>query len=140
MLSSYTDSFFMFDHEDKRKASPMELEEQPPLKKVDTDGEVSVVQENSSASHKEEETVTQASSAESKIGAASSSGETKNKITTDGVVRSSGGDTQDLKISSVLAHIWKDELNSGRVLTSLVELFGENILSFIQNREMCMFL
>lgn len=124
----------------KRKASPMELEEQPPLKKVDTDGEVSVVQENSSASHKEEETVTQASSAESKIGAASSSGETKNKITTDGVVRSSGGDTQDLKISSVLAHIWKDELNSGRVLTSLVELFGENILSFIQNREMCMFL
>ncbi|XP_045787244.1 transcription initiation factor TFIID subunit 6-like [Trifolium pratense] len=123
----------------KRKASPMELDQQPPLKKTATDGEVSVDLANSSPSHKKEETGTQAS-VDSKIGSPSSSGQMKNQITTDGEVISSGGDTQGFNISAVLAQVWKDELNSGRILTSLVELFGENILSFIQTREMYMIL
>ncbi|KAK2359888.1 TBP-ASSOCIATED FACTOR 6B [Trifolium repens] len=142
----------------KRKASPMELDQQSPLKKTATDGEVSVDLVNSSPSHKQEETGTQAvdlansspshkqeetgtqASVDSKIGSPSSSGQMKNPITTEGEVISSGGDTQGLNISAVLAQVWKDELNSGRILTSLVELFGENILSFIQTREMYMFL
>ncbi|GAU17813.1 hypothetical protein TSUD_172020 [Trifolium subterraneum] len=123
----------------KRKASPMELDQQSPLKKTATDGEVGMDVANSSPSHKQEETGTQAS-VDSKIGSPSSSGQMKNQITTDGDVISSGGDTQGLNISAVLAQVWKDELNSGRILTSLVELFGENILSFIQTREMYMFL
>ncbi|XP_058736643.1 transcription initiation factor TFIID subunit 6 [Vicia villosa] len=123
----------------KRKASPMELEQQPPLKKTATDGEASVVLENSSPSHKPEETGTQPSSADSKIGSSSSSGQMKNQITTD-EVKSSIGDTKGLNISAALAQVWKEELNSGRILTSLVELFGENILSFIQTREMYTFL
>lgn len=132
----------MIDHQDKRKASPMELEQQPPVKKAATDGEVSVVLANSSPSHMQGETGTQASSVDSKIGSSSSSGQTtnQNQITIDGEVRSKEVDTQGLNASAILAHIWKDELNSGRILSSLVELFGENILSFIQSREMCMFL
>jgi transcription initiation factor TFIID subunit 6 len=148
----------MIDHQEKRKASPMELDQQSPLKKTATDGEVSVDLANSSPSHKQEETGTQAvdlansspshkqeetgtqASVDSKIGSPSSSGQMKNPITTEGEVISSGGDTQGLNISAVLAQVWKDELNSGRILTSLVELFGENILSFIQTREMYMFL
>ncbi|KAL5057119.1 hypothetical protein RYX36_028723 [Vicia faba] len=123
----------------KRKASPMELEHQFPSKKTATDGEASVVLENSSQSHKQEETGTQASSADSKIGSSSSSGQMKNTITRD-EVKSSVGNTQGLNISAALAQVWKEELNSGRILTSLVELFGENILSFIQTREMYTFL
>ncbi|CAI8612049.1 unnamed protein product [Vicia faba] len=123
----------------KRKASPMELEHQSPSKKTATDGEASVVLENSSQSHRQEEMGTQASLADSKIGSSSSSGQMKNTITRD-EVKSSVGNTQGLNISAALAQVWKEELNSGRILTSLVELFGENILSFIQTREMYTFL
>ena len=60
--------------------------------------------------------------------------------TNHGEVRSNGGDTQALKTSAALTQVWKDELNSGRTLVSLFELFGEGILSFIQAPEMYMFL
>ncbi|MCI70199.1 transcription initiation factor TFIID subunit 6-like, partial [Trifolium medium] len=73
----------MIDHQDKRKASPMKLDQQSPLKKTATDGEVSVDLVNSSPSHKQEDTGTQAS-VDSKIGSPSSSGQLKNQITTDG--------------------------------------------------------
>ncbi|KAJ1443166.1 TATA box binding protein associated factor [Sesbania bispinosa] len=122
----------------KRKASLEQLEEQPPLKKTATDGEVGVAMTNSSPSHKQGEPGTHASSADSIIGSSSSSGQMKNENLSD--VRRNRGDTQALKTSAALAQVWKDELNSGRILVSLFELFGEGILSFIQAREMYMFL
>lgn len=116
------------------------MEEQPPLKKAATDGEVSTVLANSSPSHNQGEAGTQASSVDSIMGSSSSSGQLKNEITLDGEVRSDKADTKALKTSAALAQVWKDDLNSGRILTSLHELFGESIFSFIPAREMYMFL
>lgn len=116
------------------------MEQQPPLKKAATDGEVGVDLMNFSPVHKQEEAGTQASSADSIIGSSSSNTQMKNETTLDGEVRSNGGDTQALKTSAALTQVWKDELNSGRTLVSLFELFGEGILSFIKAPEMYMFL
>lgn len=124
----------------KRKASPDQLEQQPPLKKAATDGEVGVDLMNFSPVHKQEEAGTQASSADSIIGTSSSSAQMKNETTLDGELRGKRGDTQALKTSAALTQVWKDELNSGRTLVSLFELFGEGILSFIKAPEMYMFL
>ncbi|KAK7340884.1 hypothetical protein VNO77_21601 [Canavalia gladiata] len=124
----------------KRKASLEQLEQQPPLKKTATDGEVGVVLTNSFPDPKQEEAGTQPSSVDSIIGS-SSSGQMKNETTLEGgEVRSNRGDTQALKTPTALTQVWKDELNSGRILVSLFELFGEGILSFIQAPEMYMFL
>ena len=110
------------------------------MKKTATDGEVGVVLTNSSPSHNQGEAGTQASSVDSIIGSSSSSGQMKNETTGDGIVRSNKVDTQAWKTSAALAQIWKDELNSGRILVSLFELFGEDILPFIQAPELYMFL
>jgi len=129
----------MIDYEGKRKAGPDQTEQQPPLKKAATDGEDGVVLMNSSPVHKQEETETQASSVDSIIGS-SSSAQTKVETSVDGELRSNRDDTQALKTSAALTQVWKDELNSGRILVSLFDLFGEGILSFIQAPEMYMFL
>ncbi|WVZ07379.1 hypothetical protein V8G54_020725 [Vigna mungo] len=123
----------------KRKADPDQLEQQPPLKKTATDGEVGVVPMNSSPAHKQEEAETRASPVDSIIGS-SSSAQMKNETSLDGELRSNRGDTQASKTSAALTQVWKDELNSGRILVSLFDLFGEGILSFIQAPEMYMFL
>jgi len=109
------------------------------LKKAATDGEVGVVPMNSSPVHKQEEAETLASSIDSIIGS-SSSAQMKNETSLDSELRSNMGDTQASKTSAALTQVWKDELNSGRVLVSLFDLFGEGILSFIQAPEMYMFL
>ncbi|XLR63434.1 hypothetical protein S83_014106 [Arachis hypogaea] len=124
----------------KRKASLEQLEEQPPLKKTNTDGEVGVVLTNSSPSHKQGEAGTQASSVDSIIGSSSASEQMKNDTISNAVVRSNKVDTRSWKTSAALAQVWKDELNSGRILVSLFELFGEDILPFIQAPELYMFL
>lgn len=94
---------------------------------------------NSSPAHKQEEAETRASSVDSIIGS-SSSAQMKNETSLDGELRSNKGDTQASKTSAALTQVWKDELNSGRILVSLFDLFGEGILSFIQAPEMYMFL
>ncbi|CAJ1841460.1 unnamed protein product [Sphenostylis stenocarpa] len=124
----------------KRKASPEQSEQQPTSKKAATEGEPAVVLMNSSPVHKQEETVTQASSVDSIIGS-SSSAQMKIETSLDGELRSNRDDTQSLKTSAAaLTRVWKDELNSGRILVSLFDLFGEGLLSFIQAPEMYMFL
>ncbi|KAK7295715.1 hypothetical protein RJT34_18626 [Clitoria ternatea] len=118
----------------KRQASLEQLEHQPPLKKTATDGEIGADPMNCSPLKN-----TQASSVDSIIGS-SSSGQMKTETTLDGEVRNDKGDTHSLNNSAVLAQVWRDELNSGRILVSLFELFGEGILSFIKAPEMYMFL
>ena len=51
-----------------------------------------------------------------------------------------GKDSQVLKMSAIRNQIWKDDLNNGRMLVSLFELFGEGILPFIPAPEMSLFL
>ena len=74
------------------------------------------------------------------LGPHQSNTQMKNETTLDGELRGKRGDTQALKTSAALTQVWKDELNSGRTLVSLFELFGEGILSFIKAPEMYMFL
>ncbi|MED6143027.1 hypothetical protein PIB30_002849 [Stylosanthes scabra] len=124
----------------KRKASLEQLEEdQQPLKKTNTDGELGVILTNSSLSHKQVVAGTQASSVDSIIPSPSASEQTKNNTVSNVVVRSNKVDTRAWK-SAALAQVWKDELNSGRTLVSLFDLFGEDILPFIQAPELYMFL
>lgn len=116
------------------------MEQQSPLKKTATDVEAGVVLTNSSPVHKQGEAGPEASSVDSIIGSSSSSGQMKSEATLDNIVRGNKGDTLALKTSAALAQVWKDELNSGRILVSLFELFGEDILSFIPAPEMYLFL
>lgn len=115
------------------------LEEQPPLKKIATDGEAGAVLTNSLPSHSQGMTGVQALSADS-ITDPSSSGQMTNEATSDMRVKSEKHRSQAPKTSAALAQVWKDELNSGRILVSLHDLFGESILSFIPAPEMYMFL
>lgn len=45
-----------------------------------------------------------------------------------------------LRTSAYLKQVWKDDLNSGQLVISLFEMFGEGIMSFIPAPEMCLFL
>ncbi|KAK7823115.1 transcription initiation factor tfiid subunit 6 [Quercus suber] len=67
---------------------------------------------------------------DSNMGPSSSSGQTPNEIV-DGRGKRDKGDKQALKKSALLNQIWKNDLDSGHLLVSLLELFGEGILSFI---------
>lgn len=101
--------------QNKRKASTENSdEEQPPSKKIAT--------ENSDSGP---------SSSSSLVGIVNESGSGR---------RDKGDNKKEMKISAVLAQVWKDDLNSGKLLVSMFELFGERILSFIPTSEMSMFL
>jgi|UniRef100_A0A2N9HSF4 transcription initiation factor TFIID subunit 6 len=115
-------------------------EEQPPHKKTATDGPILPVLTNSSPSPMEGISVVPAPSGDSNMHPSSSSGLTPNEIVSDASGRRDKGDKQALKKSAVLTQIWKKDLDSGHLLVSLFELFGEGILSFIPAPEMSLFL
>lgn len=50
------------------------------------------------------------------------------------------GGEQDVKGSSTLAVAWKEDLDVGPLLTSLFQLFGEDLFSFIPKPELSFFL
>lgn len=123
----------------KRKASAENVEVQPPLKHVATDGPMDVVT-NSSQSDVEMGGSVATVSAKSldaslasprskTVSASSSHGNDANK-----------GNSRSLKMTSVLNQVWKDELKSGKVLVSLFDMFGESILPFVPAPEMYLFL
>jgi transcription initiation factor TFIID subunit 6 len=118
------------------------LEEQPPHKKIATDGPILAASTNSLPSHMEEEAVVPpAPLIDSNAGPSSSSSrQLPNDINLDGRGRKGKGDSPALNRSAVLSQIWKNDLDSGRLLVLLFELFGEGILSFIPAPEMSMFL
>jgi transcription initiation factor TFIID subunit 6 len=118
------------------------LEEQPPHKKIATDGPILAASTNSLPSHMEEEAVgPPAPLIDSNAGPSSSSSrQPPNDINLDGKGRKGKGDSPALNRSAVLSQIWKNDLDSGRLLVLLFELFGEGILSFIPAPEMSMFL
>ncbi|XP_059449598.1 transcription initiation factor TFIID subunit 6-like [Corylus avellana] len=128
----------------KRKGSMEHLEEQPPHKKIAPDGPILAASTNSSPSHMEEEAVVPpAPLIDSNAGPSSSSSSSRqptNDINLDGRGSRDKGDNQALNRSAVLSQIWKNDLDSGRLLVLLFEMFGEGILSFIPTPKMSMFL
>ncbi|XWS75828.1 hypothetical protein CRYUN_Cryun01aG0125600 [Craigia yunnanensis] len=121
----------------KRKASMEPLEHEPALKKIATDGPIGVVSADSSSSPVQGETVAPLPSGDFDADQPSSSEKMPNDERSGNRV---GKDSQILKISAICNQIWKDDLNSGRTLITLFELFGEGILSFIPAPEMSLFL
>ncbi|CAK9164030.1 unnamed protein product [Ilex paraguariensis] len=123
----------------KRKASVEQLEQQPPLKKVVTDSPLTP--NNSLHSEMQGETRSAAALGDSDAGPSSSSSQIPNASVLVSRGRGDKGDNQALRMTSVvLNQVWKDDLNSGNLLVSLFELFGESIFSFIPTPEMSLFL
>ncbi|CAK7349063.1 unnamed protein product [Dovyalis caffra] len=124
---------------DKCKAS-MEHVEQPPPKKIATDGPANIVPTETSPSHMQVEPRAPAPSGDSKMGPSTSSEQMPNDSYAGSRIQKEKGDSQAIKTSAILSQVWKDDLNSGHLLVSLFELFGESILSFIPSPEMSLFL
>ncbi|KAJ0052510.1 hypothetical protein Pint_01916 [Pistacia integerrima] len=124
----------------KRKATMEHLEEQPPHKKIATDGPTGPVSTSSSSSPMQEEPVVASSLGDSDAGPLSSSAQISHDSGSGSRHRRGSGDTRASKISAILPQIWKDDLKSGQLMVSLFGLFGEGILSFIPAPEMSLFL
>lgn len=124
----------------KRKTS-MDLEEQPPLKKIATDGPVDAVSTSSMPTPMEEDAAAATALDNSDADhPSSSSGQIPPESGSESRSKRDKGDSRAQKMSAILPQIWKDDLNSGKLLVSLFELFGEGILSFIPAPEMSLFL
>lgn len=50
------------------------------------------------------------------------------------------GSSQSVNMSAMVRQIWKDDLDSGRLLVSLHEQFGESLIPFIPSPELSVFL
>ncbi|KAM0958948.1 hypothetical protein EV1_023975 [Malus domestica] len=133
-----TDSYV--HNQDKRKRSVEHMEEQPPLQKIATDGPTDIAITNSSPSHMEVDTAAPAPSGDTDAGPSSSSQKMPDESISHGTSSRGKPAGQSLKKSAILTQVWKDDLNSGHLLVSLFELFGEDILSFVPAPEMCLFL
>lgn len=111
----------------KRKANADHSEDEPPLKKIATDEPMIISPNNSlpSNSHGGDPNVGSSSSRKSLAG---------------GKSRERTGVSEGLKTGAIIDRIWKDDLDSGRLLVSLYELFGESILNYVPNPLMSSFL
>lgn len=117
------------------------LEQQPPHKKVMTDGPMNILANNSLPSEIRGFPGAPAALGDSDADASASSG----RISGEGISGSRskvvmGDNNQALNTSAVLNQVWKDDLDSGRLLVSLLELFGESIFNFIPTPQMSSFL
>ncbi|KAH7533413.1 transcription initiation factor TFIID subunit 6 isoform X2 [Ziziphus jujuba] len=121
----------------KRKRNAEETEQQPPLKKIATDGPM---QADSSPFQSQGEPTAIGHSSDTNAEPSSSSGQMPNENTLYSRGRRDEGAGQSLRTSAILSQVWKDDLKSGQLLVTLFELFGEDILSFIPAPEMSLFL
>lgn len=125
-------------YEGKRKASTDNLmqQQQPPLKKIATDGPGGVVPMNSMSVDMQGST-----GGFSTMMGVSNAGisSTSRQLANDNMPgREVGG--QQSKVSTILSQAWKDDMDAGQMLSPMFELFGESMLSFIPKPETCMFL
>lgn len=123
----------------KRKSNADQLEGQPPLKKMVIDGPMGVTPTNSSASYMEG-TVIPAASGNSNLISPTSSRPTQDEMVSGSTSSKGKRDDQILKRSAVLSQVWKEDLNSGKLLTSMLDLFGESMFCFIPSPELSLFL
>ncbi|KAJ9182595.1 hypothetical protein P3X46_006575 [Hevea brasiliensis] len=119
----------------KRKASTDNLMQQPPLKKLATDGAMGVMPMNSMQVDMQGAT----GGYPKAVGASSMSIPlTSRQLPNENMPGRDGG--QVLKASTVLAQAWKEDIDAGRLLASLYELFGESMFAFIPKPELSFFL
>ncbi|KAL6975647.1 Transcription initiation factor TFIID subunit 6 [Sarracenia purpurea var. burkii] len=127
----------------KRKATMEQLDHMPPHKKIATDGPMIVLSNNSLPSDIQgDPPEIPGPLSDSEAGTSSSSIRIPNEpISSSSRSRGGGGrgDNRALAMSAILDQAWKDDLNSGRLLVSLFELFGESIFNFIPTPEMSLF-
>ncbi|XP_061351874.1 transcription initiation factor TFIID subunit 6-like [Gastrolobium bilobum] len=122
----------------KRKASADNLmqQQQPPMKKIAIDGSGIVVPMNSMSVEMQGSTGGFSTmTGVSNVGMSSMSRQLNNDNMPG---REVGG--QQWKASTILAQAWKDDMDAGHLLSSVIELFGESVLSFIPKPEACIFL
>ncbi|XP_043713091.1 transcription initiation factor TFIID subunit 6-like [Telopea speciosissima] len=123
----------------KRKAG-MDHLQQPPLKKVTTDGPIGVMPTISTPTGRQGGVDGFLHlSGESGVGPSSSG-----QILNENISGSSGtrnkDDGQAQKMSAILSQAWKEDMDAGYLLVSLFELFGESMLSFTPMPELSFFL
>ncbi|KAG7022831.1 Transcription initiation factor TFIID subunit 6 [Cucurbita argyrosperma subsp. argyrosperma] len=123
----------------KRKSNADHLEGQPPLKKMVIDCPMGVMPTNSSASYMEG-TVIPAASGNSNLISPTSSRPLQDEMVSGSTSSKGKRDDQILKRSAVLSQVWKEDLNSGKLLTSMLDLFGESMFCFIPSPELSLFL
>ncbi|CAN1761007.1 Transcription initiation factor TFIID subunit 6 [Linum perenne] len=125
-------------NQDKRKETT-ELSGQPPVKKIATDGSIDTSASGSSPSQMQIVAVGEPQ-IDSNTGPSSTQQANNGSESSHEIDRSSKRDCQVLKKSAILDLVWKDDLNSGQLLVSLFDMFGEGTLSFIPTPEMSLFL
>uniref|UniRef100_A0A0D3EPF9 TATA box binding protein associated factor (TAF) histone-like fold domain-containing protein n=1 Tax=Oryza barthii TaxID=65489 RepID=A0A0D3EPF9_9ORYZ len=115
----------------KRKSSTDLSTSQPPLKKMTTDGAM-----NSMTSAPMPGTMDGFSTQlpNPSMTQTSSSGQLV-ESTASGVIRRDQGSNHTQRVSTVLRLAWKEDQNAGHLLSSLYEVFGEAIFSFVQPPE-----
>lgn len=104
------------------------------------DGPMGVVMPSNSSTLLMEGTVVPAASGNSNLVSPTSSRQMQNEIISGSTSRKGKRDDQFLKRSAVLSQVWKEDLNSGKLLTSMIDLFGESMFCFIPAPELAMFL
>lgn len=116
----------------KRKASMDNLMQQPPLKKLASDGSIGSMSMNSMQG-------AVAAGFSTGIGASPAMSSISRQLSNEQLSgRELGGQTR--KASSVLALAWKDNMDAGQFLSSLSHFFGDSIFSFVPKPEMSIFL
>uniref|UniRef100_A0A2P2K352 Uncharacterized protein MANES_03G135700 n=2 Tax=Rhizophora mucronata TaxID=61149 RepID=A0A2P2K352_RHIMU len=120
----------------KRKASTDNLLQQPPLKKIATDGPMSVMPMISRHINMQGA----AGGFPTAIGASSVGMPLMSRLPPNENLSGRGVGARVTKTSNVLAQAWKVDMDAGNLLASLVELFGENMFSFAPKSELCFFL
>ncbi|KAL5226287.1 hypothetical protein ABZP36_014552 [Zizania latifolia] len=124
----------------KRKPSTDLSASQPPLKKMATDGAMNSLASTPMAGNMPgtmDGFSTQLPNPS--MMQASSSGQLV-ESTTSGVIRRDQGNIHTQRVSTVLRLAWKEDQNAGHLLSSLYEVFGEAIFSFVQPPEISFFL
>uniref|UniRef100_A0A7N0TUB3 TATA box binding protein associated factor (TAF) histone-like fold domain-containing protein n=1 Tax=Kalanchoe fedtschenkoi TaxID=63787 RepID=A0A7N0TUB3_KALFE len=126
----------------KRKASMVQLDEQPPPKKIAIDGPIDAPLNNSTIPSDMQVVVTSTSIPKSSVSDInpSSSVQASDETASSIKLRSAKAGKRSLNMSAILKQVWKEELNSGQLLVSLSEQFGERIYPFFPTPEMCLFL
>ena len=126
----------MFDS-DKRKASMDNLLQQPPFKKLSSDGSMGVMPTNSMQGVGGG--FTSGAVTGSDAGFSNINQQLQNENVSGSNVKREKIDVQAQK-ASALALAWKEETDGGRLSSSLFEHFGLSMFSFIPSPELSSFL
>ncbi|XP_024023687.1 transcription initiation factor TFIID subunit 6 [Morus notabilis] len=120
----------------KRKASTDNLMQQPPLKKLATDGSMGAMSMNSMQVDMQGAAAGFATGIGASHAGISSMSRQLSSEQLSG--RELGGQTG--KTSSVLAQAWKENMDAGHLVSSLFEFFGQSMFSFTPKPELSFFL